>query len=421
MKNKTVFSLALFSTLALGLVGFDAAKNEKVVITKSYANGDADTYYNGVDSSSPTKLLGSLRNLNNEKHRSEIPYTSLQNYYTQTDPGTSSGQVTSFYSGKSAKYTGSTMNHEHVWPDSRGGNLVENDLHMPRPTLKSENASRGNSFFVEGMKDPDGNAGWDPAMETWGDETYRGDSARIIFYCVIASSELSLVDSTNASVSSKQMGKLSDLLKWNLRYPVSERERVRNEAAEKLQGNRNPFIDHPEYACRIWGDTNGTTQSICKSSSTPTTTGVTIVDANTKEELPSNNEYAVSDVVRLLPYYNGQLVSSASRVKWTLLQYSNSNPYKGDAVTMNTYSTTGVSIFVSKDVSFGLKLLIDNTEQARVKFKFGNGSEDPKQSTNPKTGCGGNITTTSVILSSLSILGLSILLIKRLRFNNKGE
>jgi len=109
--------------------------------------------------------------------------------------------------------------------------------------------------------------GWDPAMESFGDETYRGDSARIIFYCVIADQRLSLLDvnyhaTSNANPDYK-MGKLSDLLSWNIRYPVLQREMNRNEGAEYLQGNRNPFIDYPDYACRIWGKTNAATKSIC--------------------------------------------------------------------------------------------------------------------------------------------------------------
>ncbi len=71
------------------------------------------------------------------------------------------------------------------------------------------------------------------------------------------------------------MGKLSDLLKWNLQYLPSTSETAdtalrveqnRNNVIESnaaLQGNRNPFIDHPEYACKIWGNTNSATKSIC--------------------------------------------------------------------------------------------------------------------------------------------------------------
>ena len=35
--------------------------------------------------------------------------------------------------------------------------------------------------------------------------------------------------------------------------PVSEQERLRNDIVYEWQGNRNPFIDRPEYVNRIWG------------------------------------------------------------------------------------------------------------------------------------------------------------------------
>lgn len=46
------------------------------------------------------------------------------------------------------------------------------------------------------------------------------------------------------------------LLKWNAQDPVDEYEIHRNEAVYKIQGNRNPFIDHPETATLIWGTYN---------------------------------------------------------------------------------------------------------------------------------------------------------------------
>ena len=189
--------------------------------------------------------------------------------YTDYDPSTvrydEKGQpygtaIVSFYSGN----TMTSFNREHVWPNTHGGNKVEDDIHMPRPTIPAENGSRGHSFYVEGMKS-NKNEGWDPAMEDFGKEDYRGDSARIIFYCMVASSQLVLVDDQSRSSMTKnnEMGVISDMLSWNLRYPVSDREQRRNSGAQYLQGNRNPFIDHPEYGCRVWGNTNDSTRSIC--------------------------------------------------------------------------------------------------------------------------------------------------------------
>ena len=227
---------------------------------------DPSNYYASISSGLSGKdLLSALQSLNSKMRKRTVGYKPMLNnpeegFYV-TDPGTKPGStITSFYSGKNNNGT-SGLNREHVWPDSRGGNLVEADIHMPRPTLTKENGARGNSFYVEGKRST--SSGWDPAMEDFGDETYRGDSARIIFYCCVASNQLSLVDKETDSTSNKTMGKLSDLLKWNLKYPVLDRENVRNAGAQSLQGNRNPFIDHPEYACKIWGNTNSTTKSIC--------------------------------------------------------------------------------------------------------------------------------------------------------------
>ena len=224
---------------------------------------DVGDYYDSINEDSKT-LLKDLNKLNNSKVKKLVGYTPMlsnpSSGFYKTDTGSSKTSITTFYSGRDHKGAGG-LNREHVWPKSKGGNLVENDIHMVRPTLASENGSRGNSFYVEGKCSE--HDGWDPAMEDFGDETYRGDAARIIFYCAIANTSLTIIDKETDANENNTMGKLSDLLEWNLKYPVLEREIVRNKGAEELQGNRNPFIDHPEYACKIWGTTNSQTKKIC--------------------------------------------------------------------------------------------------------------------------------------------------------------
>jgi hypothetical protein len=41
------------------------------------------------------------------------------------------------------------------------------------------------------------------------------------------------------------------LRKWHYEDLPSAYEKARNEFLDSLQGNRNPFVDHPEYACYI--------------------------------------------------------------------------------------------------------------------------------------------------------------------------
>ena len=65
---------------------------------------------------------------------------------------------------------------------------------------------------------------------------------------------MKLVDrKTNSSKEFGEFGVLSDLLKWHCEHQVHQRERDRNDIVQQWQGNRNPFIDKPEFVQAIWG------------------------------------------------------------------------------------------------------------------------------------------------------------------------
>ena len=60
--------------------------------------------------------------------------------------------------------------------------------------------------------------------------------------------------STSYNVPVAFMGMLSDLYQWHLDDPVENDERERNEVVYLHQGNRNPFVDHPEWVeCLYFG------------------------------------------------------------------------------------------------------------------------------------------------------------------------
>jgi hypothetical protein len=42
------------------------------------------------------------------------------------------------------------------------------------------------------------------------------------------------------------------MIQWHNLDPVSQKEIDRNNAAYSFQGNRNPFVDHPEYVSQVW-------------------------------------------------------------------------------------------------------------------------------------------------------------------------
>lgn len=92
---------------------------------------------------------------------------------------------------------------------------------------------------------------------------FKGDIARSILYFATRYQD----DMTNfynaATVVSKNMFDgttdnvfaptfLNILITWHNLDPVSPKEIAKNNAIYSFQGNRNPYIDHPEYVCQIW-------------------------------------------------------------------------------------------------------------------------------------------------------------------------
>lgn len=296
MKKKTKL-LSLISTalaglaLSLGVVGVASHKEKSTEVSAYYTPSThyevSDTaselasYYSSIsDSDSGTSLLSKLQSLNSSKRKKTMGYSTIGTdtggavIYTDYDLNNtakdSNGQtygtkVASFYT----KTAATSWNREHMWPNSHGGNNVEADILHTRPTISSENSSRGNSFYVEGKNNS--SSGWDPYTAGY-EEWCRGECARVILYCVVAYPSFTLSDadshSTSNSNKDNMMGNMNTLIKWHFNYLPNVYEKNRNDGAEYLQGNRNPFVDHPEYVARIWSNFNSTVSSLCSSNST---------------------------------------------------------------------------------------------------------------------------------------------------------
>ncbi len=163
-----------------------------------------------------------------------------------------------FYHNESKTTTTASCNREHTWPKSRGTGKSGPgaDPFIIRPTLTSENSSRGNSFY--GISSGE----WDPA--SCGFEAARGESARVILYAATAyysSYKFELSNNPSDATSKKTMGTLKTLLEWNKKYEPTKIEKQINNYLSKNGYGRNPFVDHPEYANRIW-NTSGVVSSV---------------------------------------------------------------------------------------------------------------------------------------------------------------
>jgi endonuclease I len=226
-----------------------------------------DEYYTPADGKAGSALKSALHNIIDDHTTlsySEV-WGALRN--TDEDPG-NSNNVLLLYSGRSqSKFTNGggvdDWNREHVWAKSHGdfgtAQGPGTDLHHLRPTDVTVNSTRGNLDFDNGGNEHneapgnyyDGDS-WEPRDEV------KGDVARMIFYMAVryegdsAEADLELNNDVNNG-SAPYHGKISVLLDWHEEDPVDSREIRRNNIIfEQYQGNRNPFIDHPEWAEMIW-------------------------------------------------------------------------------------------------------------------------------------------------------------------------
>lgn len=159
-----------------------------------------------------------------------------------------------------------SWNREHVWAKSHGfpesKQHAYTDAHHIRPADRSINSDRSNREFDDGgvptlecsdcLKTKDS---WFPG------EQIKGDVARMLFYMDVryegeagqdgGTPDLQLVNYITRS-NVPEFGVLCILYRWHLEDKVDNAEIARNEKIYSWQGNRNPFIDHPEWVEIIW-------------------------------------------------------------------------------------------------------------------------------------------------------------------------
>lgn len=258
-------------------------------------------YYDSVDDSSSVALRQSLHPVIDDHTR--FPYTSSSTdtwdilNLADEDPN-DTGRVVDIYKNASyAKISGGSgaYNREHSWPKSYGfpsnvsSNYPYTDAHHLFVSDSGYNSSRSNkpyrtcdagcsektTNFTDGRGGGSGtyagNSNWTEGSYTQGTwETWigrRGDVARALMYLDVRyeggshgvtghdEPDLILTDiesliaasNTGSNESSAYMGMLSTLILWHQQDPVDSREIWRNEVVYSFQGNRNPFIDHPEW------------------------------------------------------------------------------------------------------------------------------------------------------------------------------
>lgn len=158
-----------------------------------------------------------------------------------------------------------SYNREHVWAKSHGfpdeSDVAYTDLHHLRPADRSVNSSRSENDFDWGTTPHPEATECKTATNIWEPRNaVKGDVARMMFYMATRYEaedgyDLELVDYVGTEPGDEVFGNVTTLLEWHTADPVDDWERRRNNIIDEYwQGNRNPFIDHPEFVSQIWSD-----------------------------------------------------------------------------------------------------------------------------------------------------------------------
>lgn len=262
-------------------------------------------YYAQVNTSSPEQLRCSLHAT--IRGHTAFPYsgTGVTSTWTilelaEEDPNDPTRIIDAYRnrqylkgSDRAGTGTGITYNREHSWPNSLGfpsqtdaqgrPNAPYTDTHMLYLTDTGYNADRGNKPYADCAQSSGcterptdvnlgvgggtglypGNSNWfnGSSYEVW--SARKGDFARTILYMAIryeggshpvtgqAEPDLELTDNraliVGTTSSPAYMGLMSTVLAWHQADPPDAAERRRNDVVFSFQGNRNPFIDRPEW------------------------------------------------------------------------------------------------------------------------------------------------------------------------------
>ncbi|PKQ62458.1 hypothetical protein BZG02_12055 [Labilibaculum filiforme] len=332
-----------------------------------------EDYYQNATGKTGGELKTALHTI--IRNHTELPYTNKEagdeyNVWealkiTDEDPN-NTNNVLLIYTGRSELKThqddGSgdddSWNREHIWAKSHGDFGTERgagtDIHHLRACDRSVNTDRSNKFFDDGgtahseatecFTDADS---WEPR------DAVKGDIARMILYMAVCyedengDPDLEMTNDMDYSMvnySAPYFGKLSTLLVWNQQDPVDDAEKARNEKVYTIQGNRNPFIDYPEWADEIW---------------------TTVVDTQSPaitELSPANNATGVSLTPNLIIKFNEEVKEGTGNV--VIKRYNDDSTFETHTIPSARLAFSSNQLLVNPEAKLeeGVKyyITIDN-------------------------------------------------------------
>lgn len=239
------------------------------------------TYYNGINTSSVsfvTDLESRIRSPYTKISYDQFDETNVTNFEAQPD-GSGGFNVTCVYTGYQYNYTGTfawgVMSREHTWChswmptySSTSGEEYSDQHHLFPTHQNNANGRRSNHplgvVSTISYQYLDGKLGTNALGQTVYEprDQQKGDAARALLYMALRYDDVNGYNWDFNWLNTVRLPSLSEapqdldlLLLWHQNDPPDAWEIARNDYIETVQGNRNPFVDHPEYVTYInFGD-----------------------------------------------------------------------------------------------------------------------------------------------------------------------
>lgn len=242
-------------------------------------------YYDAAAGKTGTDLQQALHDIID--NHTAVSYDAIWTHFKTTDkkpngkvwdmysdiPGGTPPYEYTFVSDQCGNYggEGDCYNREHSWPKSwfNDGTPMITDMFHIVPTDGYVNGKRSNYAYGDvgtaSWTSQNGSKlgtcitpGYSGVVFEPRDE-YKGDFARNYFYMSTRyyKEDGGWPGSEMVVGSQFKPWARALLLIWAQEDPVSQKEIDRNNAIYGIQHNRNPYIDHPEYANSVWGTNTG--------------------------------------------------------------------------------------------------------------------------------------------------------------------
>ena len=413
MKSK-FFKLLFAPILAIGALAFSfGAINAPQKVEEAAAWSGTQTcskdasYYASCDNLYGDELAAALAKFN----KPTSPNYNWSRYESADEAENDSTSILSLYTRHTIKksnhcgdYSWTTWNREHVYTQTAFPNSAS-DNHNIFACEGKINQIRDNDKFADlpNVSKTEEVFGHDTGCKSSGGkfepcDAAKGEVARAVLYCTIyyGYNITQIFDST------------ATCLKWHAQHPVTAREIYRNNKVNNMQGNRNPFVDHPSYANKIYSGYTQYTDPDPIDGKTPSAGAKVTGIALDRTTAYVANGGTLTLMVTFTPADAANKGYEVLNTNYQVVSYSKSN----FTITVTALKEGFARITVKSN---------DGGYEATCEITVNKDGQAPKEDGDSGSideddflaGCMSSVVASSALISATSLLGFAFLAIKR--------